>query len=154
MRYCVALLLCASAVPGCAKPAAQCLATYSVGRDAAIPAPPSADQLQQWFEQLAYCGVATQNGRPPSECTVGTLRPAARTAVKPRTIVEALITSETIQTYMHLDSSVCLARESTENGVYRAQLTGTHSYCTNECITDPLKFTVRIATDGVVRVGP
>jgi hypothetical protein len=59
-------------------------------------------------------------------------------------IVLFLVESHIIKTYVHLESDVCLDQATNTPQLYSAHFTGQHTYCTNDCYTKDLNFTVKI----------
>jgi len=64
--------------------------------------------------------------------------------LSPRQIVRFLLDAQIITTYWHLESELCLTGEKDGKDAYVAAFTGVHRYCTNQCKTDSLEFTVTI----------
>ena len=64
--------------------------------------------------------------------------------LSPRQIVRFLLEAQIITTYWHLESELCLTSETSGTDAYVSKFTGVHRYCTNQCQTDALAFTVRI----------
>jgi len=64
--------------------------------------------------------------------------------LSPRQIVRFLLDAQIITTYWHLESELCLTGEKDGKDAYVATFTGVHHYCTNQCKSDSLKFTVTI----------
>jgi hypothetical protein len=62
----------------------------------------------------------------------------------PGQIVRFLLEAQIITTYWHLESELCLTGEKDGKDAYVAAFTGVHRYCTNQCTTDSLQFTVTI----------
>ncbi|MDH5655156.1 MAG: hypothetical protein OEZ34_04575 [Spirochaetia bacterium] len=74
----------------------------------------------------------------------GMLSRAALKNIPLRNIILFLIESEMIETYIHVESKLCLAREENGNDFYRAYFTGKHYYYTNEENIVPVSFSVSI----------
>jgi hypothetical protein len=89
---------------------------------------------------------------PGERKVLGALRAEAARALAPREILEFLLRADLLRTYWHIGSELCLERESSADGGYRAELSGEHVYFTNEENHDPLAFAVEIGADGVVAV--
>jgi hypothetical protein len=64
--------------------------------------------------------------------------------LSPGQIVKFLLDAQIITTYWHLESELCLIGEKDGKDEYAATFTGVHRYCTNQCKSDSLKFTVTI----------
>jgi|GEM_PF-5151533 len=62
----------------------------------------------------------------------------------PRELVKELLQNETVQTYEHLSSDLCLNKEENLDKEYTAYFDASHEYCTNECVTEEYKFGVKI----------
>ncbi len=105
----------------------------------------------RYFSDLTI-GDATRGGQP---ITLGTASRKTLAAWEPRQIVSFLLAAELIQSYWHLESNLCLTEESTEGDLYTATIDGVHSYCTNECIDQPFRFSVNInITSGEMTLDP
>lgn len=61
-----------------------------------------------------------------------------------RTVLEFLLKSHVIRTYVHLEADLCLDQESNEAESYLAHFTGVHRYCTSECYEKPFEFTLSV----------
>lgn len=83
---------------------------------------------------------------------IGTVTERGRTGLRGRELLELLLKSDTIQTYVHIGSTLCLIAEVDEAGSYRAEITGEHEYYTNEENHDPLAFVLEIASDGRIAI--
>ena len=59
-------------------------------------------------------------------------------------IIRELLNSKYISTFWHLDSSLCLTKETTNNNEYIGYFDAEHEYCTNKCITDEYSFHIQI----------
>lgn len=64
--------------------------------------------------------------------------------LSPKQIVRFLLDAQIITTYWHLEAELCLTGEKDGKDAYVAAFTGVHRYCTNQCKTDSLEFTVTI----------
>jgi hypothetical protein len=83
---------------------------------------------------------------------IGLLTERGRTELPGRQLLELLLKSDAIQTYIHIGSTLCLIAEVAEAGSYRAELTGEHEYYTNEENHDPLAFSLEIGSDGRIAI--
>lgn len=81
--------------------------------------------------------------------TVGTIAPEALAKLGGRAVVDLLLRSDTLRTYWHIGSELCLETERTEDG-WRGNFSGEHTYFTNSENHDEMWFTVTIAPDGVI----
>lgn len=66
--------------------------------------------------------------------------------------VRPLIEAGVIQTYWHLESTVCLEAVAEKDGVWEGRYSGTHVYFTNSKNTGRFAFLVRVERDGTVAV--
>ena len=76
--------------------------------------------------------------------SVGKYLDTSSPLLSPRQIVRFLLEAQIITTYWHLESELCLTKEKDGKDVYVSEFTGVHRYCTNQCKTDSLEFTVTI----------
>lgn len=83
---------------------------------------------------------------------IGVLTELGRTKLRGRELTEFLLKSDTIGTYVHIGSTMCLIAETDEADGYRAELTGEHEYYTNEENHDPLAFSLEITSDGRITI--
>ncbi|MCP4807970.1 MAG: hypothetical protein GY913_32185 [Proteobacteria bacterium] len=81
-----------------------------------------------------------------SEGEVGTVGPAVD-EVRGLALAEALLTSNTILSWIHIGSELCLTE--VEGGVH---VKGTHTYFTNEENVVPIEFDVRVDEAGLITV--
>ncbi|MBI4238612.1 MAG: hypothetical protein HY696_09400 [Deltaproteobacteria bacterium] len=125
------------------QPARPCLANYTITRERG-PLPAGVLSPRPLFASITPCGVARQYPGEPQACVVGGLRSAALRRYMPRRIVESLLYAGDIETMLHLHATFCLSEEMDSAEQYRANFHGSHAYCTNECTTAPLAFTVTI----------
>ncbi|MBT4856963.1 hypothetical protein HON52_02125 [Candidatus Uhrbacteria bacterium] len=89
---------------------------------------------------------ATGFGEGEDEVVITTATQELLEKVSPSEIVDALLRTQIIGLYAHLDGSACLVAEETVDGLYIATYEGVHSYCTNECVDDEFSFAVRVNT--------
>lgn len=77
---------------------------------------------------------------------IGKVKDLSFSALKLRDIAKFLLEAKIINTYWHLGSKLCLKeeKESMDSTEYGAFFTGSHEYCTNECVEDPLNFIIKI----------
>lgn len=61
-----------------------------------------------------------------------------------RTVLEFLLKSHVIKTYVHLEAEVCLAEEVNSDTEYSAYFSAVHRYCTSDCYEEPYAFTVKV----------
>jgi len=83
--------------------------------------------------------------------TVGRLTPAGR-ALPPRAVLEFLIRADVLRTYMHIEGTSRLTAERSADGVYEAEISGTHVFYTNARNENRFAFGFRIAADGEMSV--
>lgn len=86
---------------------------------------------------------------------IWTYKELSFTEHKPKEIVEFLLKSQLITTYVHLESHLCLVNESDTETAYKADFDATHSYCTNSCTTQPYAFSIEInKQNGIITLLP
>lgn len=84
---------------------------------------------------------------------VGTLTRDGMSGIQPRRLVEFLIRADVLRTYCHMESCTYLRSDShREDGEYRAQLDGTHTYFTNKENCEQFAFELRLSPAGVIEV--
>ena len=83
---------------------------------------------------------------------IGSVRPAARQSLGDLAILEMLVRSEIIQTYVHIESELCVADPVGAGGAVTIAVHGSHAYVTSEVQRDPLRFTLQIDATGVMTV--
>ncbi len=66
------------------------------------------------------------------------------TTYTPREIITFLLKSQIVGTYWHLHADLCLTQEDEDDVMYRAHFTGSHEYCTNECISEDYEFAIEL----------
>lgn len=80
-------------------------------------------------------------GRPlRSGGLIGAAKPAALARWRPAELMGLLLEQQIILTYAHIEADVCLTRESSQNGLYSAIVTGDHTYYTNSRNVSSFKF--------------
>lgn len=116
----------------------SCLKNYEITRDSMkeYAAP------EVFFDQLNdNCSATYVDG----SCKVGALRSEPVLAKNDYAkIVEDLLLSGTVATFDHLSSTICLNNEVDNEFVYEASFSGSHFYCTNDCYTDELGFSLSV----------
>lgn len=95
------------------------------------------------FSDLEFVNI-TGFGGDQLPANIGTFKQLTVVESDWRSVVLFLITAHIIQTYNHLESDICLAREEHTPEVYITYFTGEHRYCTNECVSEPFSFSVKI----------
>lgn len=83
---------------------------------------------------------------------IGSVRPAARRSLGDLAILEVLVRSEVIQTYVHIGSELCVADPVGADGAVTIAVRGSHTYATNEVQRDPLHFTLQIDAAGSMAI--
>ena len=96
---------------------------------------------QRFFSDLAVIEVV---GGLPQETQIGLATPELLRRMPLPIITRFLLQSEIIQTYWHLKAELCPVSENQTADLYEQNFQAQHSYCTNECVTQPYTFTVRI----------
>lgn len=84
--------------------------------------------------------------------TVTRIADAARGKQPPRAWVRWLIASGSLQTFVHLEATLCLESERETGGGYEAIVSGRHVYYTNERTEAGYRFVLRIAAEGTITV--
>lgn len=82
---------------------------------------------------------------------LGKLATLGRT-MPPRELLELLVRADVVRTYAHIGSQICLDRETSEAGAYRADVSGKHTYFTSKKHVTPFAFTFERASDGTMSV--
>lgn len=65
-------------------------------------------------------------------------------AIAPRALATFLLESQIVQTYAHLDATLCLVKEEESAASYAALFDGVHRYCTNRCDEEEYRFVVKL----------
>ncbi len=81
---------------------------------------------------------------------VGTVIGREKLGLRP--LVDFLVRSDAVRTWAHIGSEVCLVSASDAEPVWRAELTGEHTYFTNRENHGALSFVVEVAADGTITV--
>ena len=88
---------------------------------------------------------------PGERHPVGQLGPTGRT-LPPRVVARLLLETSLVRTYAHLESTVCLERETTAQDAWEGHYSGEHIYYTNKRNSARFAFTLRIETAGAITV--
>ena len=83
---------------------------------------------------------------------VGTLGELGRGKISGRALLEFLLYSRAIATYVHIGSEVCLVEEDESEGSYTASVRGEHTFFTSRENVVPFAFRFEISRDGEISV--
>jgi hypothetical protein len=88
----------------------------------------------------------------PGEChLLAQLGPTGCTLPR-RRVARLLLEASLIRTYVHLESTVCLEREITDQDTWEGHYSGEHIYYTNKRNSARFRFTLRIDGAGAITV--
>tara|TARA_Y100001937_G_scaffold122491_1_gene183567 strand:+ start:291107 stop:291661 length:555 start_codon:yes stop_codon:yes gene_type:complete len=103
------------------------------------------------FESLRRVDATSVTGPE----AVGILSDLGLESISGQRMVSFLLESEIIQTYAHMESTLCLIEQADTDDIYRADLKGSHIYFTNERNEAPLSFSILINRgNGEIQVLP
>jgi hypothetical protein len=88
---------------------------------------------------------------PGERLPLGQLGPTGRT-VPPRVMARMLLEASLVRTYAHLESTVCLERETPAKDAWEGHYSGEHVFYTSKRNTARFAFTLRIETAGAITV--
>lgn len=95
--------------------------------------------------ELYFSDITKTDATRISEPTViWTYKQLSFTDYTPREVIAFLLTSQLITTYRHLESHLCLTKETDTKTTYTADFDASHKYCTNECVTEKYRFSIEI----------
>lgn len=90
--------------------------------------------------------------RPGDRQPLGTVTKRGREQLSGRALLDFLLRSDAIQTYVHIGSKLCLFGEFEHAGSYHAELTGEHEFYTNQENHQPFAFALVIESDGRLEI--
>lgn len=95
------------------------------------------------FSDLQFVDVTGFSGET-IPTVVGQITETDLTDEEWRTVLEFLLKSHLIRTYVHLESELCLDQETNSETAYTTHFTAVHRYCTSDCYEKPFEFTVTV----------
>lgn len=126
--------------------AQQCIAQWIFSEGTAVAL---ADPVE-WTDLVPVDATALT-----ASVTVGVASPAARATKSPRKLVEMLLCSLIIRTFVHVEAEVCLESEQESDAQYLATFRATHTFYTQKKNVQPYRFSVTLdRINGVVTASP
>lgn len=104
-----------------------------------------------WFSDLVVVNAVHTD----QSISIGEFSDLSFSGYSPREIVEFLLSSRIVSTYVHLSSRLCLTGETDTAEKYRAEYSASHDYCTNTCVTEEYEFAIEVdKNSGEIRFIP
>lgn len=124
--------------------AQQCIAQWTFSKGTALADP------SEWTDLAPADATALT-----APVVVGVASVVVRKATPPRQLVEMLLRSLTIRTFVHVEAEVCLESEQENAAQYVATFRATHTFYTQKKNVQPYRFSVTLDhTSGVVTASP
>jgi len=95
------------------------------------------------FSNLKLTTATTKNS---DRITIGNVNIKWLKKISPWDVVKFILETQIVETSWHLGADLCVVKEDRvgDGTIYRFE--GSHRYCTNECVSEDLKFDIGINT--------